>query len=102
MGLHNAHLRRSFLLHLWLEPRELVGVPHIMRGQATAIDTDRTRGFEGFNELTSFLSDELYGVDDPNTASDGAPNDAPDGPPDPAPARSIDTNPDVPGQDLSA
>jgi hypothetical protein len=45
-----------FIVKLWLEPRELPGVPGIPRCSAEVLGTGAAEHFESFHELAEFLS----------------------------------------------
>ncbi|BCB91058.1 hypothetical protein [Phytohabitans suffuscus] len=54
--------RHSFLVELWLEPRELVGAPALVRGRIRDLREERQVYVKSFAELRAFVEAALDGA----------------------------------------
>jgi len=48
-------------VHLWIESREVINTLPVIRGRASAVDSDHSVTFDDFDDLQNFMLRELEG-----------------------------------------
>ncbi len=64
------HNTQSFLVRIWIEPREIEGEPLVWRGSVQQVSSGEQVYFKSFVELNTFIAFKSYIPYTPGTSTD--------------------------------